>query len=162
MKLQPTEDFVLNLANRDDSLKFLFPHKLDGIGLDGYLYMTTRYALFMKQEFTLWDFLPFDEEGILMKEPIDYDCHMKGLGGHIDVSLQEYKQYQRAQERVLFKNKFYFKENDILSCNGVTILAFSDGEWIPAKFNVTTIRDLVKFGLELSETAIEKIFKKEK
>jgi hypothetical protein len=65
-----------------------------------------RVKGFLKKQPNVSMFVPaFFENGewIVLEEPKEYDCFIKGIGGHIDLTFQEYKQYQTALDNVIFE-----------------------------------------------------------
>lgn len=123
-----------------------------------------NYSDFLKQPLTLGVFIPCDDEGNVLEEPVDT------IGG---VELYSEK-YQQAKEKVLFEdsiitnsdpykmtkrfmidlkhptyfrlyNKFTFTNGDINEC------------FLPNFREIPTIEYLVKFELSLTQSAIKQI-----
>jgi hypothetical protein len=124
-KLIPMVDFVLN-----QSVNLPFVTRFANC---------ESYAKFLKQPLKLGFFIPCDENDVPLVEPKDYVCFINGIGGHIDVTFQEYKLYQQAKERVLFEG-------------------FENIELIKKLIKLNeTIEILDDLGLNLTNSAIKKL-----
>ena len=108
-----------------------------------------KYAKFLKQPLKLEMFVPCDDGEPLEKPDFfsgDYDEN-----GFDDVDKMQYeidvKQYQKAQEKVLFKNKINLPKNKREFNN-----------WVDYN-KIETLEDLLKYNLdlELTENAIKKL-----
>lgn len=134
-KLIPMTDFVLEQKEHQN--------KIDS----NVLTVIYNYAKFLKQPLKLGMFVPCDEDGNVLK--FDYPQNK----AFDDVAQIEFeKQYQKAKERCLFAElnvmnirDFYFieRDNKSLFCIGLD--------------NIKTVKDLVKYDLQLTQTAINLI-----
>ena len=142
MKLQPMTDFVLRI---DD-------YKRESHNTERAYCLINNYANFLKQSLKLSMFVPCDENDVPLEEPKDFKFFMQGVGGHIDVTYQEYKQYQQAKERVIFEALSFVRCRDVyfIEKKGVTLFCY------PLN-NFETIEDLVKYDLTLTDSAIKQL-----
>jgi len=67
------------------------------------------YAEFLKQPLTLGMFVPCDLESNVLEEPNSNDDYYKDANGISENYFIDFKEYQKAKERVLFKG---FKVDD--------------------------------------------------
>jgi len=98
-----------------------------------------HYAKFLKLLLELWMFVPCDEDGKPMEEPSS-DMSIRAINYR--------EQYQKAQERVLFKGDdlgFYQNKG-----NEAKVLEFY-------KRGYETIEGLIFFDLELTDNAIKQL-----
>lgn len=111
-----------------------------------------KYAKFLKQPLTLGMFVPCDEDGNVLEEPIDdsdrgrceYDL-LKKL-----TFKEKSEKYQQAKERVLFEGCFInFKGEVIVKETDFQTLKYADSNWI--------IEDLIQFDLTLTQSVIKNI-----
>ena len=101
-----------------------------------------EYANFLKQPLELWMFVPCDEDGSILEEPIET------IGG-VEMYSKFYKQ---AKEKVIFKNFIYDEEIDVVRNNyGVEIYLGDDN---------LTIEDLTKYNLDYEANDIFNTFEK--
>jgi len=117
--------------------------KLDN---DSALYKIVDFANFLSQQPNISMFVPSvleNGEWRILTEPKDYHCFIKGIGGHIDVTFQEYKQYQTALDNVIFEE-----------CGLMDDLAlqFPDGTLFCniEELHKYTIQDLLDYNLTLT------------
>lgn len=108
------------------------------------IHRIVNYAQFLKQPLTLGMFVPCDDKGNILEEPIDE------IGG-----VEKYtEKYQQAKERVLFefdgelsliknKSNFYIIEDK----NGVYLRVLKNK-------TKTTIESLLKFSVEITLTQL--------
>jgi len=94
-----------------------------------------NYANFLKQPLAVWQFVPCDENGNILEEPVHYETWLKlhEFEGST-IGFDEYSKYQQAKERCLFEG---FSEKD-------------------ARFSLfanETIEDLIEYNLQLTKTA---------
>lgn len=93
---------------------------------------------FGKQPLELWMFVPCDEDGNVLEEPLHDDFY--------------YWEYKKGEERCLFEGNFtYLKQKDyyIIYLNESTIYL----SWNKSKI----IEDIISFDIQLTQTAIKKL-----
>lgn len=91
-----------------------------------------NYAQFLKHPLTLGMFVPTDEDGNVLEEPIkqDYEVESDGFSFSYDSETYDYdlEQYQQAKERVLFDIPNLDDLETIKKCiKGETIELLADG-----------------------------------
>ena len=114
-----------------------------------------NYAQFLKTPLNLGMFVPCDEDGNVLEEPIEYQDYLKiGQQGIMHWGLNVYnqsKKYQKAEEKVLFNG---FKKKDGLSISDEHSIFHPfwnyEGVWKISK-GIKTIEDLIPYNLELTE-----------
>lgn len=111
-----------------------------------------KYAQFLKQPLELWMFVPCDEKGDVLEDPIE------AIGG---VELYADK-YQQAKEMCLFKGFELEKTKETNESFGYYILYFNKKEFgsfqnFRDKYRSKTIEDLINCNLELTPTAIKQL-----
>lgn len=145
MKLISLTDYVLELW--DDKL-------MSEIGI-----IAINYAQFLNQKIKLEMFVPCDEDGNVLEEPLIYNEFVSTLKPY------ERDKYQQAKERVLFEGFKIIKPNEhkIDSLNGTSFLQNEEEnvgfikDWEDTwYFEYETIEDLVKLNITLTESAIKK------
>lgn len=118
-----------------------------------------NYAKFLKQSLKLEMFVPCDDEGEPLEEP-DFFSGEYDENGYGDVDKYQYKldvkQYQKAQEKVLFKG-FEVEESELGGC-----LLIYNGEsyLLDSLFALSeTIEGLLNYlsNIELTENAIKQL-----
>lgn len=139
MKLISMTDFVLNIRNRTTTElceympKVFIAPKWNGsqdemikdiLAFDAIKFKVIgEYAKFLKQVLNLGMFVPCDEEGNILKEPLNYNKWIKKeLNTPYWLDLSKYEQYKQAKERVLFEDVYGIEyiENIILDrCNTI-------------------------------------------
>jgi hypothetical protein len=114
-----------------------------------------NYANFLKQPLTLGMFVPCDEEGNILEEPID-NLETKNCD-ELDSFNNLVVEYDKAKEHVLFEG-FKINENVSISCENLILYIFWNysGTW-KLSHGIYTIEDLVEYNLTLTESAIKKI-----
>lgn len=129
---------------------------LTKIGNSVFITRVLKYVNFLKQPLTLGMFVPCDLDGNVLKEPIlTYPFSTPRPIDERNFERRE-KEYQQAQERVLFKG---------LSCryidkgNGWHLVKYENGSNIWASYDVhETIDTLLRFEcLELTPNAIKQL-----
>lgn len=143
IKLCSMTDFVLEQRqevenNAKNSIVTSYTKLLDNI---------FNYANFLKQPLTLGMFIPTDENGNILEEPkISCACCK------VCTCSEEYhKKYEQAQSKVLFKGFEYSKGTlEFVSNRMGCIYPF------PNVKNYT-IENLIKYDLELTESAIKQL-----
>jgi len=148
MLLISMKDFVLQVCKSKSK------DHIDELGKLRKLY---AYAQLLSRKLELWMFVPCDEKNMPLKKPIfptgKREPH-DGLAQLYDVHLE---QYQKAQERVLFKecelrgNKGD-KYRDLFHKNDA--IGYTDIENSLCRSSLI-IEDLVKHNIKLTETAIK-------
>jgi len=108
-----------------------------------------KYAEFLKQPISIWQFIPCDLEGNILEKPYNYDDKIIWLEG-------ENRVYQEAEYRVIFKdfliletrpNPEYTKSiSHSSSLFNIFWLSNITQQWIISK-GLRTVEDLVIFGL---------------
>jgi len=117
-----------------------------------------KYAKFLKQPLKLEMFVPCDEDGNVLEEPKIEDYFDDGFNLEFnqkhfkDVVLKE---YYKAKEKVLFEGFEEMKNAAVRDCVWI-----KDTE---TKFHIdtrygTTVEQLIKSNLKLSQTALNAIF----
>jgi len=126
------------------------------IGLHVYLSKTSNYANFLKQPLELWMFVPCGENGNVLELPHPSNYNMQADVAY-DLYNEDIQVFMKAKERVLFEG---FEIKDGLSvCDENSIIhVFWNYEniWKLSK-GISTIEDLVKYNLTLTQTAKNKI-----
>lgn len=79
------------------------PSAVNRYGIVDFYKDVIKYANALSQTPRLGHFIPCDENDVPLQEPKDFKFFMQGIGGHIDVTYEEYKKYQQACDRVLFE-----------------------------------------------------------
>ena len=113
-----------------------------------------KYAQFLSKPLELGMFIPCDEKGNILEEPMRVDF----LGKRI-LYIVELRKWKKAKERVLFEGfEIFHHENDRISiCYDNILHVFWDDEnggWITSK-DLKTIEHLVKYNLPLTEKGIK-------
>lgn len=143
------------------------------VDADLFYFLCSNYAEFLKQPLTLGIFVPCDEYGNVLEEPLkeDYEVESDGFSIVYDAETYEYDvtRYSDAKERVLFDGFELIKNNTLENSwcriyfikfkNGNTSFELTDysEEGLP-KYNVKTIEDLiVVFNLTLTPSALKQI-----
>jgi len=109
-----------------------------------------NYAKFLSQPLKLSQFVPCDEEGNILEEPIPFFEHDKGSDFH----AMQHINYEKAKSNVLFEwfyiGNYYQKEKALYNSHSNTI--------IPLPFeDYKTIESLLLFNLTLTENAVKTI-----
>lgn len=152
MKLISMTDFVLEQTEL---------YKEDKISVFDFALRVKKYAQFLKQPLTLGMFVPCDEEGNVLEEPIISEHLLDSPGGSPIKSKNtpEAYYYRKAKERVLFE----FDGNLSLIRNKTNFYIIEDKNGVYLRIlknkTKTTIESLLKFSVEitLTETAIKQI-----
>ena len=138
IKLPSMAEYV-KLTERKRLKLFITETKL--LGYDKNL----KFANLLSQQPNVGMFVPAvfeDGEWKVLTEPIEYDCFIKGIGGHIDVTFQEYKQYQTALDNVIFDGFEYYAQVKYWQNGHIRF----DEEFLENK----TIEDLIPYSLTLT------------
>ena len=156
MKLISMTDFLLE--QNEIRKQFDLPKEMDKNNIS-FAKKVLKYAQFLKQPLTLEMFVPCDEDGNVLEEPINYktweELHFnngkkeKGTYGFL-----EHEKYQQAKEKVLFEDFEIAtnKEGEKVILGDYTCLKVSDLE-------NGTIEDLVKYvHIKLTKSAVQRIF----
>jgi hypothetical protein len=141
MKLISMTDFLLQ-ENKDLSLKNSFRQCIN-------------YAIFLKQPLKLEMFVPCDENGNVLEEPINYSAYeVKMSGKDFRFNFIDCQEYEQSKEKVLFEG-FQIatnKEGEKVILGDYTCLKVSDLE-------NGDVEDLVKYvHIKLTQNAIKRIF----
>ncbi len=131
MKLISMTDFVLTQQEKYKSDRFYYAQFKDTV---------VNYATFLKQPLKLEMFVPCDEDGNVLEEPI-----IRFDGGY---DIDEVEIYQQSKERVLFEG--FEVENDLL-------IIPNFGKQEIKNIKGLTIEALTEFEIELTPTAIKQI-----
>jgi len=139
-KLKSMVDYVLNEKLNDTIDKDLYDIHKD-------------YAKFITQHSEKWMFVPCDEDGNVLEEPIsDYEPINFWNEGIIDEKHNIlYGEYEEAKAKVLFKGNFSVidrKTYKIVKLDNKTIWI----SWNKSK----TIEDLIPYNLEVTESIAKK------
>lgn len=105
------------------------------------------YANFLKQPLKLEMFVPCDDDGNVLEEPIDCQCSCDSEEDYCICKLKE--EYQEAKKKVLFDYQFTY------DTKGSPSIWFHDRFHI---INCLTIESIVKYDLTLTETAMNMIY----
>ena len=108
-----------------------------------------KYANFLKQPLKLEMFVPCDDEGNVLLEPVTGNFGNKEMN----------EQYQKAQEKVLFKGFEFFKKPGRHSRLDTYVFKHHSKGKVPVSFLNSNIEDVVYLDLELTENAIKKLNK---
>lgn len=126
-----------------------------------YRRLRDNFDHFIEQPLALWMFVPCDEEGNVLEEPIISEYLLDSPGG-IPIKSKntpEAYYYRKAKERVLFE----FDGNLSLIRNKTNFYIIEDKNGVYLRIlknkTKTTIESLLKFSVEitLTETAIKQI-----
>lgn len=128
MKLKSMTDFVLEVLNRD------YPYNEVKM-----LTEISNYATFLKQALKLEMFVPCDDEGNVLEY---FPIH------RFADNPKKYRQYKKAQEKVLFEG--FEVENDLL-------IIPNFGKQDIKNIKGLTIEALTEFEIQLTPTAIKQI-----
>lgn len=121
-----------------------------------------NYANFLKQPLTLGMFVPCDQNGNVLKEPMENDFYYSdGVLNHVDYSA-EFEQYQKAKEKVLFKDCTVKGIKKSHSLDIDYFVVYHKGRQIWISWTDRVIDDFILNrnylnGLELTESAIKQI-----
>ena len=101
--------------------------------------LVLNYATFLKQPLELWMFVPCDEDGNVLIEPIGQN------------PIYWSREYQKAKERCLFEDCIYDEEMQVIRKDyGIDLF------YIP-KHELFTIETMTNYDLKLTQTAIKQI-----
>lgn len=131
MKLISMTDFVLK---KTEECRFIDDCE--------FAYLIRNYAKFLKQPLTLSMFIPCDEEGNVLEEPIYNGVDEQYYGVQIE-------KYQKAKESVIFDGCEFVKEDENswkIKHNGNIYTFLKD----------FTIEDLIDLNLTITDSAIKK------
>lgn len=149
MKLMTMTDFVLwqrKLANTDNTRRF---------------WACEKYAKFLKTPVELSMFVPCDDKGNVLEEPI------YGQYGNEQYEACEWEEYLRAKERVLFEG-FYTEISRSLDSDITGVIKNKKGRYIGILYKNKSwqindgnigknIEDCYLYGVGLTDTAIKKL-----
>jgi len=118
-----------------------------------------NYANFLNQPLKLEYFVPCDDKLNVLKEPKDYKVWINGGGGFMNVDeVLPCQKYQQAKEKVLFDGFGYRKDraNHLieLHLNSIFLFTYNSSTECFLIFG-STIEDLVKYNLTLTQNAIK-------
>ena len=143
MKLVSMVDYVEIIHNKEVTVSYGYRQKLQQI---------TNYANFLKQPLKLEMFVPCDDESTPIEPPTEKDKIDLGGGFATIEERQELedweKDYQKAQEKVLFKGFDY--GDGCLYCNNKLF-------WVKGFGKYDKIETIVCDELEITENAIKKL-----
>lgn len=156
MKLTSMTNFVL------EQTELLYENNTSKL-----IHRIVNYAQFLKQPLALWMFVPCDEEGNVLEEPIISEYLLDSPGG-IPIKSKntpEAYYYRKAKERVLFEGFEIVEKREVYnSINGILIDLDTQTWQIEGSLGIgggylidETIEDLVTLDLTLTETAIKQI-----
>ena len=155
MKLVSMVDYVEIIHNKEVTVSYGYRQKLQQI---------TNYANFLKQPLKLEMFVPCDDESTPIEPPTEKDKIDLGGGFATIKERQELEDwendYQKAQEKVLFKGFEFLKKPGRHS--GLHTYVFkhqTKGKVLVSFFLNSNIEDVVYLDLELTENAIKKLNK---
>lgn len=129
---------------------------------------THRYAEFLKQPLELGYFIPTDEDGNVLEDPIEDNYNLGDI--YAGYYRRDLHKYQRAKERVLFDCFEIVKSGKTININNNIFYVVSNGE-NEVTFHIglyifskgvdfaNTIEDLTHIQPTLTQTAINQIFK---
>ena len=142
-------DFVINKR------KELLRHSEYKNDLENYANIIYNYAQFLKQSLNIGIFVPCDEDGNVLEEPIFHEPNNENEIGNYEKLIEE---YYEAKEKVLFEGFEIIHEDKVtitIECNHFQL----DYNKILNVFsNHRTIEDLAKYNfIELTENAIKQI-----
>jgi hypothetical protein len=100
MKLISMTDLVIERCN--EKISFMTPMEKVKRAVDAFNEII-NYANFLKQPLTLGMFIPCDEKGNVLEEPMCMLKYKKQVFKRSESELEECKQYLQAKERVLFE-----------------------------------------------------------
>ena len=141
-KLISMTDFVL-----DQEKEFNY----GAVGWKEYTNNTINYAKFLKQPLELWMFVPCDDNGNVLEEKSIFNTTDEEYIFYSD----DFDKYQQAKERCLFEG---FKEG---IWGGYATFKYNiEGECLEVDNEFCqnkTIEELIKYNLQISQTAIKQI-----
>lgn len=116
------------------------------------------YAHFLNQKPTLGMFVPCDEDGNVLEEPINFNSYSNGLMTTLSPLYESCEQYHQALDKVLFDGLEVTKnsgtviivsttELSVRFIQNVGVFVFADNHWKEIK----TISDLCGYGLKYYE-----------
>lgn len=155
MKLIPMTDFVLEQG--------MNPLQND----ENACMVTHRYAEFLQQPLELWMFVPCDEDGNVLEEPIEDNYNLGDI--YAGYYRRDLYKYQQAKERVLFEGFEIVRSGKTININNNIFYVVSNGE-NEVTFHIglyifskgvdftKTIEDLTYIKPSLSKTAINQIY----
>ena len=126
------------------------------------------YAKFLKQPLKLEMFVPCDEGGNVLKEPIFHEPNNENEIGNYQILIDE---YYEAKAKVLFE-EFNLNQKDFSKLESIFCLTkecfqitfftkekgcFMDNLKTNKTYEIKTIEDLIQFELELTESALKQI-----
>jgi hypothetical protein len=123
-----------------------------------------KYVLFLRRTKELWMFIPCDEKGKPMKEPLGTKTYLKSLELNVKCSLNEdaigrIKEYLKAKDRVLFKIEGIKLVKHSRKYEPYLYADLGDGkEFFMYAVDMTgTIKDLIGYKFPLTEAAKKEI-----
>jgi hypothetical protein len=162
MKLISMTDLVIERCN--ENISFMTPMEKVKRAVDAFNEII-NYANFLKQPLTLGMFIPCDEKGNVLEEPIRRDYifeeHPELDGNPCEYREDDWQndleQYQQAEECVLFDVYLAYEHKDD-TCLYVQHELFGDGFYFTAD-GETNIEYLLEFtkNLELTPNAIKQL-----
>jgi hypothetical protein len=102
-----------------------------------------NYANFLNQLLTLGMFVPTDDEGNVLTEPMDYNFYCEGDWNRNENTnwQDECKQYQQAKSRVIFEEGLFVQKSSIENCINIGF----------------TIEKLTTYDLTLTQSELKKL-----
>ena len=146
MKLISMTDFVLGQSK----LKFTNSGRWD----EARWYNSLKYANFLKQPLTLGMFVPCDENGNILEEPLPIHTYRLEVEDY-EYDDNEVLQYQQAQSKVIFDGfecVEMFKRDKVITFKGVINVfywRYEHQSWKISK-GIKTIEDLIRYNLDLT------------
>jgi hypothetical protein len=116
------------------------------------MHEVVRYANFLKKPLELWMFVPCDENGNVLEEPLHIELY-EGDTYDLDCKL-----YKESKERCLFEG--FEKSADYIQNSNkcFVVVAFKISIGLGFKNGMhQTIEDLTKYNLQLTQTAIKQL-----
>ena len=162
MKLISMTDFVLEQNEKIKKEKY---------GIESYystIQVSINYANFLKQPLKLEMFVPLDDGGNILEEPIFFEPNNENEIGNYQILIDE---YYEARAKVLFEGfdlnqKDFSKLENIFcltkECFQITFFTkekgcFMDNLKTNKTYEIKTIEDLIEYDLQLTENAIKQI-----
>lgn len=140
MKLISMTDYVLEQSNNENLIKHISdPNEKEFMNVWVFVF---RYAQFLKTPLELGMFVPCDEKGNVLEEPL------QGYPGNEQYEGCEMDEYIKAKKRVVFENCSMFDKYFIRYGNG-TLFHIDH-------LKTTTIEFLCDRDLSLTQNAIKK------
>lgn len=113
------------------------------------------YAEFLIQPLKLGFFIPCDENGNILKEPIESDYNLGDI--HSGYFHQKCKEFRAAKDKVLFMGFQQYDDNDCAVFTGDDEMIYVDDEFCE-NMTIEKFMTTITSTLKLTESAIKKYY----